>query len=90
MSATFSTPALVYLLCIISSTICLVLLARGYMQTRVKLLLWSALCFVGLTLNNLFLFLDVIVFPDVYLMPMRILTTALALVVLLYGFIWVT
>jgi heme/copper-type cytochrome/quinol oxidase subunit 4 len=81
-------PALVYLLCLLSSVLCLVLLARGYLRTRVKLLFWSACCFVGLALNNLFLFLDTIVFPDMYLMPMRLLTTGTALVVLLYGFIW--
>lgn len=81
-------PALVYLLCIATSVICLVLLWRGYKRTGVRLLLWSALCFVGLALNNLFLFFDVVVFPDVYLTPVRHISTSLALVVLLYGFIW--
>ncbi len=81
-------PALVYLLCIATSITCLVLLVRGYRRSGVKLLFWSALCFVGLALNNLFLFLDAIVFPDINFMPMRNLSTFLALVVLLYGFIW--
>ncbi len=66
----------------------MVLLARGYRRTRVKLLFWSALCFVGLALNNLFLTLDTIVFPDINLMPLRRLPTGAALVVLLFGFIW--
>lgn len=81
-------PAVVYMLCLITSVVCMVLLTRGYMRTRVKLLLWSAWCFVFLAANNLFLFLDTIVFPDIYLMPMRLITTGLALVVLLYGLIW--
>lgn len=81
-------PALVYSLCLLTSIVCMALLARGYKRTRVKLLFWSALCFVGLAFNNLFLILDTLVFPDVYLMPMRLLTTGAALAVLLYGFIW--
>jgi hypothetical protein len=87
LSATHS-PTLVYSLCLLTSLLCLVLLARGYMRTGVKLLLWSALCFVFLTVNNLFLILDAVVFPDVYLMPMRVGSTLLAVAVLLYGFIW--
>jgi hypothetical protein len=81
-------PALVYLLCAATSLICLLLLARGYWQSRVKLLLWSSLCFVGLAFNNLFLYLDLIVLPDINLAPARHLSTLSALAVLLYGFIW--
>jgi len=83
-----STQALVYLLCIITSVLCLFLLARGYRRTGVKLLFWSALCFVGLAFNNFFLFLDVIVLPGANFMPLRHISTAAALGVLLYGFIW--
>ena len=43
---------LVYLLCALTSLACAVLLLRGYFRTRVRLLLWSGLCFVGLALNN--------------------------------------
>jgi len=79
----------VYFLCMVTAIVCLVLLARGYRRTRVKLLFWSALCFVGLAVNNLLLFLDVVVFPvEVDLMPYRTLTTFSALAVLLYGLIW--
>jgi hypothetical protein len=81
-------PALVYLLCTATSLICLLLLARGYWHSKVKLLLWSSLCFVGLALNNLFLYLDLVVLPDVNLMPARHISTLSALAVLLYGFIW--
>jgi len=82
------SPALVYILCLLTSLLCLVLLARGYIRTRVKLLLWSALCFVFLTINNVFLILDTIVLPDMPLMPIRIGSTMIAVAVLLYGFIW--
>lgn len=83
-----TAPALVYSLCLLTSVVCMVLLARGYLRTRVKLLFWSALCFVGLAFNNLFLILDTIVFPEFNLLPMRLISTGVAMVVLLYGFIW--
>jgi hypothetical protein len=78
----------VYLLCMIASLACLFLLARGYFRTRVKFLFWAALCFVGYAANNLFLFLDVVLFPDVDLMVARNVATLFALAVLFYGLIW--
>lgn len=81
----------IYLLCVITSLVCLILLARGYARTGVRLLLWSALCFVGLALNNLLLFIDLVVLgPDISLVTWRQATTFAALGVLLYGFIWET
>lgn len=78
----------VYLLCLITSLLCLVLLARGYIRTRVKLLLWSALSFVGFAANNFFLFLDTVLFPNIDFMPARTITAFLALGILFYGLIW--
>ena len=79
----------VYLLCIATSLLCLILLARSYRRSRTRLLLWSALCFVFLALNNLLLFVDVVVFPvEVDLQPYRQLTSLIGVGVLLYGFIW--
>ena len=79
----------VYLLCLATSLVCMLLLVRGYRRSRTSLLLWSALCFVGLALNNLLLFLDVVIFPvEVDLLPYRTLTLLGAVAVLLYGFVW--
>ena len=50
---------IVYGLCVVTSALCAVLLLRGYARSRVPLLLWSGLCFIGLTLNNVLLFIDV-------------------------------
>ncbi len=81
--------SLVYLLCMATSMVCLLLLIRAYQRSGVKLLLWSALCFVGLALNNLLLFVDVVILPtSIDLMPLRHLTSLGAIGVLLYGFIW--
>lgn len=77
-----------YLLAIVSSLACTVLLFRGYFRTRTRLLLWSALCFVGLTINNVFLFLDLIIFPAVDLRPTRLVAALTGMLFLLYGFIW--
>jgi hypothetical protein len=77
-----------YFLCMISSLICLLLLIRGYRRTRVKLLLWCALGFVGFAANNFFLFLDALIFPDVNLMPARLITAFAAVSVLFYGLTW--
>jgi hypothetical protein len=66
-----------------------VMLARGYMRTGEGLLLWSTLCFVGLSISNVLLFFDVIVFPtQVDLRLWRVGATFVGLVFLLYGFIW--
>ncbi|HZS48438.1 MAG TPA: DUF5985 family protein [Blastocatellia bacterium] len=78
----------VYILCILTSLACAWLLLRSYRKTRAKLLLWCALCFVGLLLNNLLLFIDIIVVPDVDLSIWRSVTGLAALCFLLYGLIW--
>jgi hypothetical protein len=80
----------VYLLCILTSALCAVLLARGYRATRVRLLLWSALCFACLALNNVLLFVDVRVFPKTDLSIVRTLPAIAGALLLLYGLIWET
>ncbi len=84
-------PAAVYLLCAATSFCCLALLTRSYLCTRSRLLLWSALSFVGFAANNLLVFIDLILLPaEVDLLPLRNLTSLAAIGVLLYGFIWET
>ena len=81
-------PPAVYLLCLATSVLCAVLLIRSYRRSRTKLLLWSALCFVGLAANNLFLFVDAVVLPTVDLRALRHLSSLAAIAVLVYGFVW--
>ncbi|MGE3474438.1 MAG: DUF5985 family protein [Rhodospirillaceae bacterium] len=82
-------PSAIYLLCAVTSLICLFLLARGYARTGVRLLLWSSICFVGLALNNFLLFVDLVLLPEeINLALWRQLTSLVAIGVLLYGFIW--
>lgn len=79
----------VYLLCLATSLTCAVLLARSYARTRARLLLWSALCFALLALNNLIVVVDILVFPtQVNLSIVRLVASLAAVSVLLYGFVW--
>jgi hypothetical protein len=75
---------IIYGLCALTSAACAWLLLRGYLRTRFRLLLWSGLCFVGQTLNNVLLILDRMVFTQVDLSTLR-LSVALAAVLLLLG-----
>ena len=45
--------AAIYLLCMLTSMACAGLLLVAWRRSRYRLLLWSGLCFAGLTLNNL-------------------------------------
>lgn len=85
------TPALqavIYLLCLATSAVCAALLVRQFRASRARLLLWSALCFGLLALNNLLLVIDVLVLPTVDLIALRQLASFSAVAVLLFGFIW--
>ncbi len=76
------------MMAVLTSLACMVLLFRGYRRSGVRLLFWSALCFVGLSLNNVLLFFDLVVYPtQVDLRPYRSAAALVGLIFLLYGFI---
>lgn len=75
-------------LAVLTCLACTVLLFRGYARSGMRLLLWSALCFVFLSVNNLLLFFDLIVFVHLDLRPFRLVAALIGLVFLLYGFIF--
>lgn len=80
---------LLFLLAALTSFGCMVLLFRGYARTRARLLLWSGLCFIFLTLNNVLLFVDTIVWPtEVDLRLYRLVAALAGVACLLYAFIW--
>ncbi|HVM83721.1 MAG TPA: DUF5985 family protein [Candidatus Binatia bacterium] len=80
--------AAIYSLCALAAATCAFLLLKAYRRGRYRLLLWSGLCFCGLTLNNLLLVVDKILLPETDLSVLRTLTAAIAMIVLLYGLIW--
>ncbi|MEP7314626.1 MAG: DUF5985 family protein [Pseudomonadota bacterium] len=71
------------------AALCAVLLLRAYFKTRKRLLLWSGLCFAGLTASNALVIVDLQVFPtalDLY--PYRLAIGAIFMLVLVFGLVW--
>jgi len=83
-------PEAVYLLCALTSAACAVLLLRAYARRQTRLLLWCGLCFIGLALNNVLLFIDLVLVPDVDLSVVRLVPALAGVVIMLYGLIWDT
>ena len=81
--------AAVFVLSAATSLLCAVLLFRGYFRNGTRLLLWSALCFVALTIDNALLFVDVIVLGEDYsLVIARKIIALCGLGLLIYGLVW--
>jgi hypothetical protein len=81
--------ATVYVLGTLTTLLCAVLLMRAYARVRQRLLLWSGICFVGLTLSNALVFVDLILLPtEVSLYVARLGTAAVSMSLLLFGLIW--
>ena len=82
-------PTIVYVLCFLTSTAFAWLLGRSYRRTRMRLLLWSSICFLLLAGNNLVLVLDLVVWGDD--LDLRLVRQGFALAAvasLIWGFIW--
>ena len=80
----------VYILCAATSGLCAVLLLRGYVKSRARLLFWSGLCFVGFALNNVLLIVDVHVVPAIDLSVWRTIPALIGISLLIYGLVWET
>ena len=80
----------IYSLCALAAALCTSLLFHSYRRSRYRLLLWSGLCFAGLTLNNAILVIDKVVLPNVDLSLFRTSLALAAMMILLYGLIWDT
>jgi len=80
----------VYALCAIASIGCAGLLAQSFRHTRTPLLFWALLCFIGLALNNIGLFIDKVVVPDVDLSNWRNVPALVGFAALAFGLIWET
>ena len=77
-----------YVIALLTSFACMLLLFRAYFASRLAILLWSALCFVGLTVNNSLLFVDLVLLGDtVDLRLYRHGAALIGMIFLIYGFI---
>ena len=79
----------IYALCALTSLGGFVLLWRTWRQGGHRLLFWSALCFAMLTLNNVLLVLDKVVFPvEVDLKMWRLGVGFAAVLLMVIGLVW--
>ena len=83
-----TAPALVYMFCFITCAICAGLLVRSWLKTRTRLLLWIAVSFVCLAVNNFFLFADTTLFPTIDLSVYRTVSALVGVSILIFGLVW--
>jgi len=81
-------PGAVYLLSAGTALACGFLLLRAWRSKGVRLLFWSGLCFLGLALDNILLYLDLVILPDVQMYNAPSLAGLISICLLLYGLIW--
>lgn len=74
----------VFVLCAVTSIICLGLLVRAYRTNGGRLIKWTAFCFAGLALNNLLLAVDQVALHHTTL-SWRAAPAAIGLCCLVYG-----
>jgi hypothetical protein len=79
---------LVYSLCAATSLVCAILLLRSYLNHRTPLLFWSSLCFAGLAINNVLVFIDLVLIPTVDLSLLRAFSALIAITLLVFGLVW--
>ena len=79
---------LVYSLCAGAALLCSLLLLRAFRQTGTRLLLWSTVCFAFLSLNNLLVIFDLVIFTDVDLFLWRTVSGLAGVSALLFGLLW--
>jgi hypothetical protein len=78
----------VYALCAVTSATCALLLYRESRRVKTPLLFWTAVCFGGLTINNVLLFADLVVMPNVDLSVLRTAIALAAMSTLIFGLVW--
>ena len=82
---------LTYVLCALTALSCTVLLLRAFTRSHMRLLIWSGIFFAALTIENVILFIDMVIFPTTTdLSLLRNVVALFGLMVLLIGLIWDT
>lgn len=80
----------IYLLCAATSLLVAMMLMRQYVKSRTRLVLWSVICFAGLAVNSVLVYVDLVMYTGVDLSVYRSAAGAFAMAVMLYGLIWET
>ena len=76
---------LIYTLCTLTSLACAALLLTSYKRTGARLLLWSGLCFAGLTISNAITFMDLSLVAEASLYRWRLGVAATSMLLLQRG-----
>lgn len=79
---------LVFILSAATSLLCAYLLFRVYRISRARLLMWSGICFLGLGLTNVLIYIDFKTPTD--LSVIRTIPALIGTACLIYGFIMET
>ncbi len=77
----------VYLLCALTSLACAGLLLRSYTRSRMRLILWTSLCFIGLAVSNILLVVDLAIVASTDLRVVRNIAALGGVGFLLYGMV---
>lgn len=72
----------------VTAALCALLLLRAWSNVRRPLLLWTGLCFAGLTVANALLIVDLKLMADASLYRWRLGTAAGSMLLMLYGLIY--
>jgi hypothetical protein len=84
-------PGLVYLLCAVTSLASALLLFRGAILRSAGnwLLFWSAICFFGMALNNILMYVNVLT-PTINMVPWPNVVALASILILNLALIWHT
>ena len=77
----------IYLLCAATCLVAAAMLLRQYRRRGTPLLLWSFIAFVGLSINNVLVYVDLVLVTNLDLSTPRAAAGAIAMLVLVYGLI---
>ena len=80
--------SLVNLLGTLTALLCAFLLLRAYFRVGKRLLLWSGLCFAGLTISNAITFMDLSIVAEASLYRWRLGVAAPSMLLLVYGLVF--
>lgn len=78
----------IYVLCFATCLGCAFLLLRAYRRTGTRLLLWTGMCFGLLSINNLAVVLDLVIFVEEDLQLWRHAASLAAVATLIVGLVW--
>jgi hypothetical protein len=78
----------IYLLCAAMSLGVAAMLLRQYLRVRTRLVLWSFLCFTGLAVNNVLVYIDLVMYTGVDLSVGRSAAGAAGMLMMVYGLVW--